>query len=107
MSKRPDRHRPPDAPGMVHVYTGDGKGKTTCAVGLATRAAGAGLRVWMLQFDKNFEDAERCNERAALEKLGVTLIATGCNRLLDNGRFRFKNLDSDLEEARRGLTLAR
>ncbi|MEA3226913.1 MAG: cob(I)yrinic acid a,c-diamide adenosyltransferase, partial [Planctomycetota bacterium] len=31
--------------GYVHVYTGDGKGKTTAAIGLAIRAAGAGLKV--------------------------------------------------------------
>ncbi|MBN1558442.1 MAG: cob(I)yrinic acid a,c-diamide adenosyltransferase, partial [Lentisphaerae bacterium] len=36
--------------GYVQVYTGDGKGKTTAAVGLAVRAAGAGLRVYLGQF---------------------------------------------------------
>ncbi len=38
--------------GLVHVYTGDGKGKTTAAVGLAVRAAGAGLKVGFFQFFK-------------------------------------------------------
>ncbi|MCX7598810.1 MAG: cob(I)yrinic acid a,c-diamide adenosyltransferase [Armatimonadetes bacterium] len=38
--------------GIVHVYTGDGKGKTTAALGLATRAVGAGLSVAFLQFIK-------------------------------------------------------
>jgi cob(I)alamin adenosyltransferase len=33
--------------GYVHVYTGDGKGKTTAALGLAVRAAGAGLKVYI------------------------------------------------------------
>lgn len=37
---------------MIHVYTGDGKGKTTAALGLALRAAGAGLRVYIGQFIK-------------------------------------------------------
>jgi len=38
--------------GLVQVYTGDGKGKTTASLGLAIRACGQGLRVCMLQFLK-------------------------------------------------------
>ena len=38
--------------GLVHVYTGNGKGKTTAAMGLAFRAVGRGLNVKMLQFRK-------------------------------------------------------
>lgn len=51
--------------GLVHVYTGDGKGKTTAALGLALRASGQGLRVGFLQFLKG---APRCGEHRFLEK---------------------------------------
>ncbi len=44
--------------GYTHVYTGNGKGKTTAAIGLAVRAAGAGLRVYFLQIMKNFPYSE-------------------------------------------------
>ena len=39
--------------GLVHVMTGDGKGKTTSSLGLAVRALGSNLRVYMLQFLKS------------------------------------------------------
>ncbi len=38
--------------GLVHVYTGDGKGKTTASLGLALRAAGQGFNVFMIQYMK-------------------------------------------------------
>lgn len=44
--------------GLMQVYTGDGKGKTTCALGLAFRAVGQGLKVAMLQFMKGRETGE-------------------------------------------------
>ena len=44
--------------GYVQVYTGDGKGKTTAALGLAVRAAGAGLKVFIGQFIKSMEYSE-------------------------------------------------
>jgi cob(I)alamin adenosyltransferase len=46
------------AKGMIQVYTGDGKGKTTCALGLALRAVGQGFQVYMIQFLKGRETGE-------------------------------------------------
>jgi len=45
--------------GLLHIYCGDGKGKTTCAMGLCTRAAGAGLKVLICQFMKDNSTSER------------------------------------------------
>lgn len=53
--------------GLVHLYTGDGKGKTTAAVGLAARAAGAGKKVLFCQFLKGVESCEL----SGLRSLGV------------------------------------
>jgi cob(I)alamin adenosyltransferase len=44
--------------GYIQVYTGDGKGKTTCALGLALRAVGQRLQVYMIQFMKGRETGE-------------------------------------------------
>ena len=46
------------ARGLIQVYTGDGKGKTTCALGLALRAVGQGFKVAMVQFLKGRETGE-------------------------------------------------
>ena len=39
--------------GLIHIYCGDGKGKTSAAVGLAVRAAGSGMNVLFTRFLKN------------------------------------------------------
>ena len=44
--------------GLIQVYTGDGKGKTTCALGLGLRAVGQGFKVFMVQFLKTEETGE-------------------------------------------------
>lgn len=52
--------------GLVHIYTGDGKGKTTAAIGLGVRAYGRGFKVLMVQFLKGGETGEMF----VIEKLG-------------------------------------
>lgn len=51
--------------GYIHVYTGNGKGKTTAALGLALRAAGQGLSVTMIQFLKGEADIGEIKAAAA------------------------------------------
>ena len=56
--------------GLIQVYTGTGKGKSTAAIGQAVRAAGHGLKVGFLSFFKD-PDAFGYGEYKSLEKLGV------------------------------------
>ncbi len=56
--------------GYVQVYTGNGKGKTTAALGLALRAAGAGLRTYIAQFIKK----RKCSEHVVLEELQDRIV---------------------------------
>lgn len=44
--------------GLIHIYCGNGKGKTTCGMGLCVRAAGFGFRVLIYQFMKNNSTSE-------------------------------------------------
>ena len=56
---------------MIHIYCGDNKGKTTCAMGLALRSAGRGNRVVICQFMKS----DNSGERLAFERFeNVTLL---------------------------------
>ena len=67
-------NRPRLSPGRVQLYTGDGKGKTTAALGLAVRASGHGLRTYIGQFLKGQRygelDALRDNPRITVEQYG-------------------------------------
>ena len=45
-------------PGLIHIYCGEGKGKTTAAIGLAVRCAGSGRKVLILQFLKDGKSSE-------------------------------------------------
>jgi cob(I)alamin adenosyltransferase len=61
--------------GLLMLNTGDGKGKTTAAIGTMVRAAGRGLNCCMLQFMKSSND--RYGEHDSLEKLGIEMHTMG------------------------------
>lgn len=61
--------------GLLMINTGDGKGKTTAAIGVLVRAAGRGLKCCMIQFMKSKND--RYGEHESLEKLGVEVHTMG------------------------------
>ena len=86
--------------GLVHIYTGNGKGKTTAALGLCLRAVGAGFRVYFAQFMKS----GAYSEIAALKRLGnqVTLGQFGTGRFVRGNPSR-----EDRQMARQGLDAAR
>ena len=69
---------------MIHLYYGDGKGKTTAGVGLAVRAAGAGMRVLFAQF---FKDGSSSEIRVLSSLPGVETVHPG----LHYGRWRTMN----------------
>ena len=64
--------------GFVQVYTGDGKGKTTAALGLALRAAGAGLKVYIGQFIKNAEYSEISALHRLADNITIKQFGRGC-----------------------------
>lgn len=61
--------------GLLMLNTGDGKGKTTAAIGTMVRAAGRGLKCAMIQFMKSKND--RYGEHDSLEKLGIEIHTMG------------------------------
>jgi cob(I)alamin adenosyltransferase len=82
--------------GYVQVYTGDGKGKTTAAIGLAVRAVGAGLKVFIGQFVKGMH----YSELDALERFYPDIV------IKQYGRGCFierKPSEEDISAARQGL----
>lgn len=62
--------------GLIHIYTGEGKGKTTASIGLAVRALGQGLKVLFVQFFK--EDSASSGEKELLRSMGIDLIRSNC-----------------------------
>lgn len=86
--------------GKVQVYTGEGKGKTTAALGLIVRAASAGYKVFLAQFIKG----RRYSELNALQRFDdlITVEQFGLGRFLGG-----KCSPEDIEAARRGMEKVR
>jgi cob(I)alamin adenosyltransferase len=82
--------------GYLHVYTGDGKGKTTASLGLALRALGFGMRVYLMHFTKG----TATSEHKALERFGDQISIGQCGSA---GFITGAPTDNDRAEARRGL----
>ncbi len=82
--------------GKILVLTGDGKGKTTAAIGTAIRAAGHGKRVIIIQFLKKGE----YGEIKALRNAGVEVYQFG------SGEFVFQPTDEDFRRAEEAVNFA-
>ena len=87
--------------GLVQIYTGDGKGKTTAALGLAVRAAGRGMSIFMVQFLKGRHYGELETARRLSDRLKI--VQSGLDAFVKKG----EPTGEDLRLAGRGLELAR
>ncbi len=86
--------------GFVHIYTGNGKGKTTAAIGLGIRATGEGLKVYMIQFMKG----RRYSESDALKNMkNFTVVQFGRDEFVS--KENPEQIDIDL--ARKGFEHAK
>ncbi|MDZ7798627.1 MAG: cob(I)yrinic acid a,c-diamide adenosyltransferase [Patescibacteria group bacterium] len=84
---------------MIQVYTGEGKGKTTAALGLALRALGAGFRVLIIQFMKKGD----YSEIKALKKFNnLEIKQFGSHKFIDKSKIK----KEDFERAEKGLAYA-
>jgi len=87
-----------DGLGLIQIYTGDGKGKTTAALGLAMRAAGHDFKIAIIQFMKIWN----YGEIKSLRRLGIDLFRYGTREFVDP-----KNPSPiDFDQARRALSKA-
>ncbi len=102
MSKKP-------ASGMVQVYTGNGKGKTTCALGVGLRAAGHGLNVIMICFMKAKRAIRDAEEEINYGEFGSTDLIPNFS-IIPVGRDSFVDKENpnpiDIKMAQDGLKLA-
>ncbi len=103
-AKPPVGRRTPSATGerrgLVIVNTGNGKGKTTAALGLLVRAAGRGLRTRLYQFIKH--EGAKFGEHRSLDKLGVPYKGLG-----DGFSWKSRDLERSKQIAAEGWCEAR
>ena len=107
-----------DKLGLVHVYTGDGKGKTSMSLGIALRASGYNLSVYMIQFLKSGDTGElfavenylpnvrmvQFGKEALIDKqMSISEFGKKTIKTNNNGRYRFLSDDEEFEPSRRAL----
>jgi len=88
--------------GFIQIYTGNGKGKSTAAIGQAVRAAGFGLKVYIAQFMKEYP----YNELVGLKHLSEWIVI----EQFGGDEFVYKKElpgNDELEKAKKGLTTAK
>ena len=106
LEEQRERHKKDGTPGgarrrgLVIVNTGNGKGKTTAALGLMVRASGRGLNVKLFQFIKH--ERAKFGEHRSLEKLGVPFEGLG-----DGFTWRSRDLDHSTALAQAGWAQAK
>ena len=86
---------------MIQVYTGDGKGKTTAALGQALRALGHGMKVYMIQFMKGRTYGELITADSHLPEF--TIVMSGRDEFVKKGEPE----EIDVRMAREGFELAK
>lgn len=95
----------PDKKGLVSIFTGDGKGKTTAAIGTAVRAAGYGLRVFIVFFAKGGNYP--CGEANTLSELpNITVTSCHHKNWIDKNNVKAEDkklAESALTEAREAM----
>jgi cob(I)alamin adenosyltransferase len=99
--------------GYVQVYTGDGKGKTTAALGLALRSAGAGLKVFIGQFIKSapyseIKALERFSDLITIKQFGRGCFIRGnpCQADIDMARKALAALEAALRSGEYDVVIA-
>ena len=85
--------------GLIQVYTGEGKGKTTAAIGLAVRAVGRGMKVLIIQFMKGRSSGER---KVIKDTPNIQIENYGTSEFIKKGKIK----EQDKLEVKKGFERA-